>query len=50
VFKAPGRLTLEHRTRDRTYTLADVTATEDEATPSLNEVFTILRTDRELSA
>ena len=29
LFDAPGELTLEHRTPDRTYTLADVTVTED---------------------
>ena len=29
LFEAPGKLTLEHRTPDRTYTLADVTVTED---------------------
>src|SRR5204863_6290255 len=28
LFEAPGKLTLEHRTPDRTYTLADVTVTE----------------------
>jgi FtsP/CotA-like multicopper oxidase with cupredoxin domain len=50
LFEAPGRLTLEHRTPDRTYTLADVTVTEDQATPSLTEAFTVLRTDPELSA
>ena len=50
LFDAPGKLTLEHRTPDRTYTLADVTVTEDQATPSLTEAFTVLRTDPELSA
>jgi FtsP/CotA-like multicopper oxidase with cupredoxin domain len=50
LFEAPGKLTLEHRTPDRTYTLADVTVTEDNATPSLTEAFTVLRTDPELSA
>ena len=50
LFETPGKLTLEHRTPDRTYTLADVTVTEDEATPSLTEAFTVLRTDPELSA
>src|SRR3954453_10183467 len=46
----PGKLTLEHRTPDRTYTLADVTVSEDRATPSLSDAFTVLRTDPELSA
>jgi FtsP/CotA-like multicopper oxidase with cupredoxin domain len=50
LFQAPGKLTLEHRTPDRTYTLADVTVSEDQATPSLTEAFTVLRTDPELSA
>jgi FtsP/CotA-like multicopper oxidase with cupredoxin domain len=50
LFEAPGKLTLEHRTPDRTYTLADVTVTEDQATPPLTEAFTVLRTDPELSA
>ena len=48
LFEAPGKLTLEHRTPDRTYTLADVTVTEDAATPSLTEAFAVLRTDPEL--
>ena len=39
LFETPGKLTLEHRTPDRTYTLADVTVTEDQATPSLTEAF-----------
>jgi FtsP/CotA-like multicopper oxidase with cupredoxin domain len=50
LFDTPGKLTLEHRTPDRTYTLADVTVTEDQATPSLTGAFTVLRTDPELSA
>ena len=50
LFETPGKLTLEHRTPDRTYTLADVTVTENQATPSLTEAFTVLRTDPELSA
>jgi FtsP/CotA-like multicopper oxidase with cupredoxin domain len=50
LFEAPGKLTLEHRTPDRTYTLADVTVTDDQATPPLTEAFTVLRTDPELSA
>src|SRR5215218_4595878 len=50
LFETPGKLTLEHRTPDRTYTLADVTVTEDRAAPALSEAFTVLRTDPELSA
>src|SRR3954470_2118897 len=45
-----GKLTLEHRTPDRIYTLADITVVEDRPTPSLTEAFTVLRTDPELSA
>src|SRR3954454_21311569 len=29
LFETAGRLTLEHRTPDRTYTLADLTVTQD---------------------
>ena len=50
LFETPGKLTLEHRTPDRTYTLAHVTVTENQATPSLTEAFAVLRTDPELSA
>jgi FtsP/CotA-like multicopper oxidase with cupredoxin domain len=50
LFENPGKLTLEHRTPGRTYTLADVTVTEDPARPSLAEAFAVLRTDPELSA
>src|SRR5215203_6137902 len=35
LFETPGKLTLEHRTPDRTYTLADVTVSPEPATPSL---------------
>jgi FtsP/CotA-like multicopper oxidase with cupredoxin domain len=50
LFETAGKLTLEHRTPDRIYTLADITVVEDRATPSLTEAFTVLRTDPELSA
>src|SRR3954465_652937 len=50
LFQAPGKLTLEHRTPDRTYTLADVTVTEEEATPSLADSYQVLRRDPELAA
>jgi len=49
-FKTPGELTLEHRTPDRTYTLAQITVTEDPAMPSLASEFEALRTDPELTA
>ena len=41
---------MEHRTPDRTYTLADVLVTGDRATPSPGEAFEVLRTDPELTA
>ena len=50
LFETPGRAALEHRTPERTYTLADVTVTEDAATPSLADAFAVLRTDPELTA
>jgi FtsP/CotA-like multicopper oxidase with cupredoxin domain len=49
-FKTPGALTLEHRTPDRTYTLAQITVTEDPATPVPASEFEALRTDPELTA
>jgi FtsP/CotA-like multicopper oxidase with cupredoxin domain len=50
LFHTPGGLTLEHRTPDRTYTLADITVGEEQATPSLVESFSVLRTAPELVA
>jgi FtsP/CotA-like multicopper oxidase with cupredoxin domain len=50
LFESSGQLTLEHRTPDRTYTLADITVSEDQATPSLGEAFAVLRTAPELTA
>src|SRR4051794_6424390 len=50
LLENPGELTLEHRTPDRTYKLADIKVSEDEATPSLAEPFATLRTAPELSA
>ena len=49
-FETPGKLVLEHRTPDRTYKLADITVTDEEATPSLVESFSELRTAPELAA
>jgi FtsP/CotA-like multicopper oxidase with cupredoxin domain len=49
-FKTPGEVTLEHRTPDRTYTLAQITVTEDPAAPVLASEFDALRTDPELTA
>jgi FtsP/CotA-like multicopper oxidase with cupredoxin domain len=49
-FDTPGRLVLEHRTPDRTYALADITVTDEQATPPLAETFSELRTAPELAA
>ena len=46
----PGQLELQHRTPDRTYRLAVVTVTGDQATPSLAEEFEVLRQAPELAA
>jgi FtsP/CotA-like multicopper oxidase with cupredoxin domain len=50
LFDTPGGLTLEHRTPDRTYTLADITVSEEHATPPLADAFATLRTAPELVA
>jgi FtsP/CotA-like multicopper oxidase with cupredoxin domain len=50
LFDTPGELTLEHRTPDRTYKLADITVGDDPATPPLADAFTTLRTAPELTA
>ena len=50
LFETPGELVLEHRTPERTYKLADITVSEDWATPSFGEAFSDLRTDSELVA
>ena len=46
----PGQLELQHRTPDRTYRLAVVTVTSDQAPPSLAEEFEVLRQAPELAA
>jgi FtsP/CotA-like multicopper oxidase with cupredoxin domain len=50
LFESPGQLTLEHRTPERTYKLADITVTDEQATPPLEEAFSALRTAPELAA
>src|SRR3954449_13219619 len=50
LFEAPGELTLEHRTPERTYKLAGITISEAHAMPSLAEAFSELRTAPELTA
>ena len=50
LFGQPGRLELQHRTPGRTYRLAAITVTSDQAAPSLAEQFGELRTAPELAA
>jgi FtsP/CotA-like multicopper oxidase with cupredoxin domain len=50
LFDAPGALTLEHRTPDRTYKLAEIAVGEESATPLLADAFDRLRTAPELTA
>jgi FtsP/CotA-like multicopper oxidase with cupredoxin domain len=50
LFDAPGQLTLEHHTPDRTYPLAAITVTEEPPAPSLDREFEALRSDPELTA
>jgi FtsP/CotA-like multicopper oxidase with cupredoxin domain len=49
LFDQPGRLTLEHRTSHRTYSLAAITVRADGAEPSLALEFASLRTDSDLA-
>jgi FtsP/CotA-like multicopper oxidase with cupredoxin domain len=50
LFEEAGELTLEHRTPDRTYALAEITVHEEQADPPLAPEFETLRTDPELVA
>ena len=43
LFDEPGRLTLEHRTPERIYSLATIGVQDEPATPSLAERFDLLR-------
>jgi FtsP/CotA-like multicopper oxidase with cupredoxin domain len=47
LFYQPGHVTLEHRTPERTYPLAGIEVSTDEASPSLTERFNALRTNAE---
>jgi FtsP/CotA-like multicopper oxidase with cupredoxin domain len=47
LFEQPGQLTLEHRTPERTYTLATIDVGAEPATPSLAEQFDTLRHNQE---
>jgi FtsP/CotA-like multicopper oxidase with cupredoxin domain len=50
LFANPGQLTLEHRTPERSYSLADITVREDGVDRSPAEQFEALRTAPELAA
>ena len=50
LFDRPGTVTLEHRTPDRSYTLAEIAVSEERAEPSLEEQFEELRTSPEWAA
>jgi FtsP/CotA-like multicopper oxidase with cupredoxin domain len=50
LLEEAGELTLEHRTPDRTYALADITVVDEPAEPSLAEKFGHLRINPELVA
>jgi FtsP/CotA-like multicopper oxidase with cupredoxin domain len=49
LFDEPGPFTLEHHTPERTYPLAAITVTAEQATPSLSRGFEALRRDPELT-
>ena len=50
LFDQLGELTLEHRTPDKTYSLARIEVSEERAEPSLEAEFTTLRTNDDLAA
>src|SRR5437899_8857880 len=50
LFDQRGQLELQHRTPDRTYRLATITVTGEQATPSLADQFDVLREAPELAA
>jgi FtsP/CotA-like multicopper oxidase with cupredoxin domain len=47
LFEQPGRLTLEHRTPERTYRLATIEVGDEPATPALADEFAVLRKNPE---
>ena len=49
LFGEPGRVALEHRTPERTYTLAAIDVAAEAATPALAEEFAMLRVNPEWS-
>jgi len=50
LFDRPGSVTLEHRTPERFYRLAEVTVTEEPAEPELANEFETLRVNKDLAA
>ncbi|MGZ8793393.1 MAG: multicopper oxidase domain-containing protein, partial [Gaiellaceae bacterium] len=50
LFDKPGQLTLEHRTPDRTYALAAITVSGEQAVPSLGQQYEVLRSNPDLAA
>jgi FtsP/CotA-like multicopper oxidase with cupredoxin domain len=50
LFEESGQLTLEHRTPDRTYSLATINVSDEPASPALAEQFDVVRTAPELAA
>jgi FtsP/CotA-like multicopper oxidase with cupredoxin domain len=50
LFTEPGQLTLEHRTPERTYTLAAINVEAEPAAPPLADQFGVLRTNPEWAA
>jgi FtsP/CotA-like multicopper oxidase with cupredoxin domain len=50
LFDQPAELVMEHRTPDRTYELARITVSEEEAEPTLKAEFAELRTNEEMVA
>jgi FtsP/CotA-like multicopper oxidase with cupredoxin domain len=46
----PGELTMEHRTPERTYRLASIRVSEEQAEPALIEQFGVLRTNPDMAA
>jgi FtsP/CotA-like multicopper oxidase with cupredoxin domain len=50
LFDRPGTMTLEHRTPERIYPLAQIEVAEERAEPSLEEEFETLRTNADMAA
>jgi len=50
LFDEPGPVTLEHRTPDRTYSVATITVGDERAEPSLASLFARLRTNSDMVA